>query len=104
MSNRKSSKSKHHIKRREKRNVLSDKKATVVVSRNGATVQIDGVPAGNSVEVLEALLDRFRELAADYEELVVDLAPVPGGQPVGANDADEPWGKRRKPRVGFTAR
>lgn len=79
-----------------RRSALTGKRACVSVERNGASIRIDDVPAGQSPEVLADLLEAMRALTEHFPELVVDLNPVPGGAPVDG-DASE-FGARR---VGF---
>lgn len=84
----------------KRRSALAGKKATVYVERNGAGIRIEDVPASQAATVLADMLEAMRALSAHYDELVVDLPPVPGGSPVEYTDD---WsGDSRKRRVGFT--
>lgn len=81
-----------------RRSALAGKRACVSVERNGCSVRLEDVPASDAAAVLADLLEAFRALSEHYEELIVDLQPVPGGAPVDG-DASEFGAKRR---VGFT--
>jgi hypothetical protein len=82
---------------KRRRSALAGKKAVVFVERNGCGIRIEDVPALESAAVLADLLSAFRELTSHYEELTVDLTPVPGGTPVDGDASD--FGARK--RVGF---
>lgn len=76
-------------------------KVTVCVSRNGATIQADGVPLEDAAESLADLLEIFRLVSRGYPELVVDL-PAVGGSTCATSvvDDDYAW-EDRKRRAGY---
>jgi hypothetical protein len=91
---------------RKRPNLLANRTASVSLTRNGLTIQIDGVPATDAGLVSKALLDGIRNLVqAGYDELLENH----GSHHAGAygevpDDADEE--EARVPvferRVGFT--
>lgn len=87
--------------RRRTRNLLAGKTANVSIHRNGVSVEIPDVPAGDCALVAQALLDAMRQMVkAGYDELIPDAGGVHSG-PLGevADDAEYEEAKAR--RVGF---
>lgn len=77
----------------------SGRLACVSVERNGAMIQIDGVPEAEASAVLGGLLVIFRRLTKAHPELVQQLDGIGGGAPIDVNDGDDYETKQR--RVGF---
>jgi len=87
-------------RRRKSPNLLSRKKASVSLHRNGLSVQVDDVPAGDCALVAQALLDAFRQMVeAGYDELVPDGGSLHAG-PFG-EVPEESEGEEAR-RIGFT--
>ena len=79
------------------------RKATVCVSRNGATIQVDGVALEDSAEVLADVLEIFRLVTrGGYPELVVDLGSI-GGSTCATDVREDEWAEEghRARRIGF---
>lgn len=74
--------------------------ANVALHRNGLTIEIKDVPAPDSAQVAQELLDAMRGLVkAGYPELIQDLGSVHGGAFGEADEGDYETGKKR--RIGF---
>jgi hypothetical protein len=78
---------------------LAGRTASVEVSRNGATIRLDDVPADQAGTVLGDLLTAFRILTKKHPELIVQLDAIGGGGALEVNDGDEYETKEK--RVGF---
>lgn len=77
---------------------MKARKTTVVLSRNGATVQVEDVPSGETEKVMAGLLQMYRRLSKRFPELVVELGHIPGGT-VATSVMDDEWAEEG--RVGF---
>lgn len=83
---------------------LGPLRSCVGIERAGHRIEIQDVPADQCVEVLIALIAALREATEIHPELVVDLGPVGGYNPIDFKDddyADEGWipkkrGERRQ--------
>lgn len=78
---------------------LEGKKASVCVSRGGASIQVDGVPAAEAGLVLADILAAFRLLGRRFKEMRDVPDTVPGGYPV--HVPDEEWDGDEDGRLGF---
>lgn len=78
---------------------MAAKKVTVVVSRNGAVIQADGVAIEDAAETMADLLEMFRLVARAYPELIVDLPSLPGS--TCATNVPEYFDEECRKRVGF---
>lgn len=90
---------------RKPKNLLANRQSSISLTRNGLTVNIDGVPATDSGLVAQAMLDMMRNLVeAGYDELVLDGGSFHGGgydtpDEDGIATESEPPSARR--RIGF---
>ena len=85
-----------------KRADLKGKVATVAMTRNGLTIEIQSIPAPDAGLVAAALLTAFRDLQkAGYTELIAELGSVGAGQNIDV--PDEVDGDTAK-QMGFTVR
>lgn len=87
-------------RRRKAVGSLDGKKASVCVTRGGASIQIDDVPAVEAGLVLADLLAAFRLLGKRYEEMREYPEVVPGGSPTEVYE-DYYTGEDDRGRVGF---
>jgi len=90
--------------KRKSSNLLANRTASVSLTRNGLTIQIEGVPAVDAGVVSKALLDGVRNLVRlGYDELVEAQGSHHAG-PLGEvpDDADQDEVVRHEDkRVGF---
>ena len=87
---------------RKRKSALTDRKASVILERNGACIRVDDVPAAEAGLVLADMLEVFRLLQVKYPELVRDLEAIGGGPPIDVIDDDYADQSKRKRRLGFT--
>jgi len=81
------------------RNPLTGRTAVVSLTRNGLTIEVQGVPAPAAAQVAAILLASVREMVrCGYEELVQDAGSLHGGS-LGEVSDDEAEIETR--RVGF---
>jgi hypothetical protein len=78
--------------------LLAGKKAVVCLERNGLSIRVDDVEADKAGLVAADLLMAYRVLRKTFPELIHELIPVGGGNPVEVTDDD--WSDDGH-RVGF---
>ena len=79
--------------RRVTRNLLTNRKATVSLSRNGLVVEVGDVSAPDAAVVAQCLLNAFRQLEnAGYHELTFDAGVFHAdGHAIPEELDDEDW-------------
>jgi hypothetical protein len=85
-------------------NPLRGKTATVSLTRNGLTIEIEDVPAAQAATVGGILLQAARQMVrSGFDELVVDAGSIHAA-PLGEVPDDAEEEEARHPRrIGFTA-
>lgn len=86
-------------RRQKPKGSLEGKKASVCVTRGGASIQVDGVPAAEAGLVLADILSAFRLLSRKFKEMREVPDTVPGGYPVEV--VEDYYTGEEDRRVGF---
>ena len=94
-----------------RKNLLTGKKVTVSLTRNGLTLEVADVPAVDGGVVAKVLLDTMRDMVdKGYDELIQDAGTLGAGAHIDVpededgEDGSDVTTSRRRPRrtIGFS--